>query len=233
MAPGVEVVMAELMTVETILEADWFLQGFWTKPRFPLRTANGGWSDIDVLAYCPESRHLVISESKVRGPKKVVFAYTAHTQVRFGNILRFDGDNYFSFLRHIRTVCTDGRIFKDFRRMVKLLTVQLVSNYFVADRVKASAVKTVETRIRRSVPAGVTVNVRLETTLDVICRIIQAENNRMQGRRYGHAVIDIARELNRYKDPQVRYAGRGKRLISEVKQALAEKLSAALQGQCE
>jgi hypothetical protein len=48
-----EVGMAEVMTVEAILEADWLLQGYWTKPRFPIQTATGSRSDIDVLAYAP------------------------------------------------------------------------------------------------------------------------------------------------------------------------------------
>jgi hypothetical protein len=66
--------MAEVMTVEAIVEADWLLKGFWTKPRFPLRIESGQWSDIDVLAYEPGRQHLVISESKVSGPRKDVYA---------------------------------------------------------------------------------------------------------------------------------------------------------------
>lgn len=72
--------MAEAMTVETILEADLLLRGFWTRVRFPFQTDNGGWSDIDVLGYNPERRELVLAESKVRGPKKDVSAYTADTK---------------------------------------------------------------------------------------------------------------------------------------------------------
>lgn len=60
--------MAEAMTVETIVEADWQMRGFWTRLRFPLQTPKGAWSDIDLIAYNPEDRHLVIAESKVRGP---------------------------------------------------------------------------------------------------------------------------------------------------------------------
>ena len=224
--------MAEIMTVETILEADWLLQGFWTKPRFPVQTASGGWSDIDVLAYAPEVQHLVISESKVRGPKKEVYAYTAHTQAQYGDILTYDGDNYFSFLRHVARVCENGVVFTDFRRMVKRLTVQLVSNYFVSEDVKPSAIQTVEAHIRSAVPEGIAFDVRLETTLDVICRIIAAENDSSQGRRYGHPVIDIARELNRYMHPQIRYAGRDRQATNEVREALARKLWAVLPGEC-
>jgi hypothetical protein len=82
--------MAEAMTVETIIEADWQMQGYWTKVRVPLRTAKGSWSDIDVVAYHPERRHFVLCESKVRGPKQAVYAYTAHSKREYGSIMDFD-----------------------------------------------------------------------------------------------------------------------------------------------
>src|SRR5271157_1174710 len=104
--------MAEAMTVETIVEADWQMQGFWTKVRFPFRTPKGGWADIDVLAYNPESKELVVGESKVRGPKRDIYAFTAETQKRYGNILEYDGENYFGFLKHLSCVCKDGVVFK-------------------------------------------------------------------------------------------------------------------------
>ena len=44
--------MAEAMTAEMIVEADWILKGYWTKLRYPFRVASG-WSDIDILAYAP------------------------------------------------------------------------------------------------------------------------------------------------------------------------------------
>jgi hypothetical protein len=121
--------MAESMTVETIVEADLQLRGFWTRLRFPLRTKKGGWSDIDVLGYQPERQELVLAESKGRGPKKDVFAFTPYTRSTYGDILKYDDDNYFAFLKHIGRACTDGVIFDKFTKMVRSLTVQLVSNY--------------------------------------------------------------------------------------------------------
>src|SRR4030067_228141 len=108
--------MSEAMTVETIVEADWQMRGLWTKLRYPLQTSSGGWADIDILAYNPESRELVIAESKVRGPKKTIYAFTSYTRKRYGSILQYDGDNYFSFLRHIKLACTNGKIFSDFEK---------------------------------------------------------------------------------------------------------------------
>ena len=58
--------MSEAMTAELIVEADWLLKGYWTKMRFAFQSDKRGWSDVDIMAYHPESKHLVISESKVR-----------------------------------------------------------------------------------------------------------------------------------------------------------------------
>lgn len=224
--------MAEAMTVETIVEADWQMQGFWTKVRFPLQTKKGGWSDIDILAYKPESRELVIAESKVRGPKKAIYAYTKESRKRYGSILKYDlhdGDYlYLGFLRHIKQACKDGGIFKDFDKMVNKLIVQLVSNYVISNDVRRDAEATVKKHVRKDVPANVTLEIKLESTLDVISRIIDSENANKQGRRYGHPVIDIARELNRYMHPQIQYAGRGKTAVDPIKMELKRKLSKAL-----
>jgi len=225
--------MAEAMTVETIIEADWQMHGYWTKVRVPLRTAKGSWSDIDVVAYHPERRHLVLCESKVRGPKKAVYAYTAHSKLKYGSILDFDlrdegVHNYFSFLRHIRRACRDKCIFEHFTRMVKRLTVQLVSNYYVAPEVMKDAEASVKKAIGKAVPTSVALDVRLDTTLDVIARIIAEENQKDQGRRYGHPVLDLARELNRYMHPDVHYAGRGKEATTRVRRDLKATFTGAI-----
>ena len=91
--------MSEVMVSEGIIESYWLLKDYWTRVRFAYQTENGGWSDIDVVAYDPETRHLVIAESKVRGPKKAIYAYTELTQDKYGSLLDYDGNNYFSSLR--------------------------------------------------------------------------------------------------------------------------------------
>lgn len=224
--------MSEAMTVETIIEAYWQMQGFWTRTRFPLQTRAGGWSDIDVLAYKPESRALVIAESKVRGPKKAVFAYTKDSRKRYGNILDYDWHDddylYFGFLRHIKQACTTETIFRNFDRMVRKLIVHLASNYAISDEVKLHAEATVYKKIRKAVPERIALEVRLDSTLDVISKIITLENENTQGRRYGHPVIDIARELNRYMRPQVHYAGGGRAGAQLVRNSFKRKLSQAM-----
>jgi hypothetical protein len=41
---------------------------------------------------------------------------------------------------------------------------------------------------------------------------------------HGHSIIDLARELNRYMNPTVRFAGRGNAAAREVKEDLARKI---------
>ncbi len=221
--------MAEVMTVESILDADWLLQGYWTKPRFPIQTEKGAWSDVDLLAYSPDTQHLVVAESKVRGHKKVVWGYTAYTRPEYGgNFVAYDGEDYLGFLRHVPRLCEDKVVFVDFRRMVKKITLQLVSNCAISDDVMQAAVQDVKVHAQALVPSEIDLEVRLETTLDVICRIIASENKHIQGRRYGHPVIDIARELNRYMHPEIRYAGRDRKATEEFKKTLSRKLMAVL-----
>ena len=215
--------MSEAMTSEAIIESEWILKGYWTKMRFAYQTPKGGWSDIDVLAYDPEKKHLVISESKVRGPKKDIFAYTEHTKTEYGTILEYDEDNYFSSLRNLPEICKDGVIFATFSKMVKQMTVQLVSNYVIEKALKAEAEKSVMDKIENLIPnSKVTLRIMLDTTLDVIARVIALENEHGQGRRYGHPVLDIAREINRYTNPNVRYAGRGKTKTDQIKKQAIE-----------
>jgi hypothetical protein len=108
--------------------------------------------------------------------------------------------------------------------MVKILTVQLVSNYYISEGVRKDAERSVRNRIANEIPIGVKLRIQLETTLDLILRIIINENSSGQGRRYGHPALDIAREINRYLRPNIRYAGRGAQVIDAIKKDLAKKI---------
>jgi hypothetical protein len=214
--------MSEAMTVETIVEAYWQLKGFWTKLRFPFQTDGGGWADIDVLAYHPEERTLVIAESKVRGPKTEVYAYTEYTRQKDGNIFEYDGDNYLAFLKYIKPICSKNTVFSNFRKMVDKVIIQLVSNYYVDGKVSREVTRDIKTHIKESIPRGIETEIRVDTTLSIISEIIKVEKSIRQGRRYGHPVIDIARELNRYLHPDIRCAGKEKKMTEAVKSKLRE-----------
>lgn len=204
--------MAEAMTTETIIEAYWQMQGFWTRLRFPIQTSYGAWTDIDLVGYKPEGKWLVIAESKVRGPKRDVYAFTKYSLNKYGNILEYDKENgrhnYFAFLRNVPIIIKDRGIFINFKSMVKNLTIQLVSNYYIAEDVKEDAERSVYRHIANKIPKGIKAEIKLQTTLDLILEIIIKERESLQGRRYGNPIIDIAREINRYLFPNIKFAGR-------------------------
>ncbi len=210
--------MSEQMAVESIVEAYWRLQGYWTQQRFPFQGEGHGWSDIDVLAYHPEQRTLVVCESKVRGPKTDVYAYTQYTRDKYGDIFEYDEAGYLSFLKNIKQICSGRVVFKNFRKMVGKLVIQLVSNYYIHDSVKPEVVKETYRQVVPSIPKYIKSEIRLNTTLEIICEVIRLEAESTQGRRYGHPIIDFVRELNRHLHPNVRYAGRGREETDEVKE---------------
>ncbi|HGK7505455.1 hypothetical protein ORL23_16705 [Kluyvera cryocrescens] len=202
--------MSEVMVSEGIIESYWLLKDYWTRVRFAYQTENGGWSDIDVVAYDPETRHLVIAESKVRGPKKAIYAYTELTQDKYGSLLDYDGNNYFSFLKNLPRICSDGILFKNFSRMVDKITVQLVSNYVIDQDVMEDAKAAVLAQVKSILPKmKCELEVMLNSTMDIMVQVIEQENEMTKGRRYGNAMLDIAREMNRYAHPDIKYAGRG------------------------
>ncbi|MFU0881769.1 hypothetical protein ACM26M_11040 [Kluyvera cryocrescens] len=202
--------MSEVMVSEGIIESYWLLKDYWTRVRFAYQTVNGGWSDIDVVAYDPETRHLVIAESKVRGPKKAIYAYTELTQDKYGSLLDYDGNNYFSFLKNLPRICSDGILFKNFSRMVDKITVQLVSNYVIDQDVMEDAKAAVLAQVKSILPKmKCEIEVMLNSTMDIMVQVIEQENEMTKGRRYGNAMLDIAREMNRYAHPDIKYAGRG------------------------
>lgn len=221
--------MSEVMVSEGIIESYWLLKDYWTRVRFAYQTPNGGWSDIDVVAYNPETQHLVIAESKVRGPKKAIYAYTEATEKKYGSLLDYDGNNYFSFLENLPLICSDGIIFKDFSRMVKKLTVQLVSNYVIAQDVSDAAKATVLERVQQLLPElSCEIDVMLDSTMAIMVQLIEQENEMTKGRRYGNAMLDIAREINRYAHPQIKYAGIGNK--ETLKAQMITPLIEALKG---
>lgn len=221
--------MSEAMAAELIVEAEWILRkgGYWTRVRFPFRTEAGRWSDVDVLAYSPSKKHLVVAESKVQGRKNKVYAFTYDTDLDF-----MDSSSYLGFLDNLPLILRDGCVFKRFAESVDRITVQLVSNTLILpgllDEARASVVDYVEKNLY--LPGGVRVEAMLDSTLDVLARVIVRERKRRQGRRYGHPVIDIARELNRYLAPSVVGAGRGKCRTDPVKRQGLHAFWAAIGG---
>lgn len=189
------------MTVEQIIEAYWKIQGYWTITRFPFKVAkkrknrknNSGWSDIDILAYNPIKKELVICESKVRKKKNALLG------VSNGNVGDYLGDfktNTINFLNG-----DEIQKLVDFKSVDKV-TIQFVGNVFWDDKKdnKQNVTKKMENGIKNKVKNRLKskIEFQIHSTFDILCKIIEIERNNEQGKRYGHPVLDIVREMNRY-----------------------------------
>lgn len=207
--------MAEAMTVETIIQAYWDIKGYWTKLRVPIKV--GGWTDIDVVAYNPLKKELVLAESKVRGNKHALKVYTnefhAHSEnnsfLSFDKLYGKDGKyDYLSFIERLDAKFMDS-IFKELslpKENIETISFHLVSNYYIEENLLESAQNEVKDEMNKLLDgSGYSIHeVIIQTTFDVLCEIISKEEMNEQGRRYGHPVLDIAREINRYMHPDVR-----------------------------
>lgn len=227
------------MTVETVIDAYWQLQGYWTKLRYQYKIERG-WSDIDVIAYHPLKKELVIAESKVRGRKHLIRAYTS--EVRSGEISLIDFDrkkdgslDYLSFIENL-----NPSMLKEIYSSLNIpnetkIIVHLVSNYYIEESILSDAEEELREEINKRIGSSYTVErVKIDTTFDVFCEIIKQEEKINQGKRYGHPVIDIAREINRYMNPTVirkkneRKSGKVREYKKEVKSNFEKKIGEAL-----
>lgn len=220
--------MSEAMTVETLAEAEWLLLNYWTRVRHPFQTPKGGWSDVDVLAYDPETKHLVIAESKVRGGKTAVFGYSEDSHRKRGAFSTWDNNDYLSFLRHVPLLCRDGIPFAHFGEQVHRLTVQLISNYAISRSLMEDAKASALALIPFDPQPAFEVSIQLDSTIDVIARIIELQHSSTQGKRYGHPVIDLVREINRFLHPELRFAGRDQAALKELKVQSIERFLGAV-----
>ena len=208
--------MSEMMTTELLVEAEWILQEYWTKGRYPIQTLRGGWSDFDVVAFHPHTKyskyngksHLVIAEAKAFGTKGNVYVTTEKNKnITLKNIKDLwtlspeKGDPYFRFLHRIKDM--NGPLLELVQNSVEAVTIQLVSNWILEKEIKESVEETLKEAVVNGIPLlkGKLVNCALETPLEVFWRIMKLEKENIQGRRYGNPILDLAREFNRYLHP--------------------------------
>ena len=210
--------MSETMTTELLVEAEWILQEYWTKGRYPIQTLRGGWSDFDVVAFHPHSKynekgHLVLAEAKAFGTKGNVYVTTEKNKnTTLKNIQDLwtlspeKGDPYFRFLYRIKDM--NGPLLELVQNSVQAVTIQLVSNWIFEKEIKESIEETLTEKVREIpllVPLlkdnRIAINCAIETPLEVFWRIMKLEKENIQGRRYGNPILDLAREFNRYLHP--------------------------------
>jgi hypothetical protein len=222
------------------------LDGFWTKARFQYSTmpteqtitsekARGGWSDIDVLAYHPKSKHLVIAESKAQGRAQDLYAFTGNQDQNFEQYIRNAGSNYLGFLDQIDKICLNPLI-RELCPDPTKITVQLVCNIVLDESKKAQAQEELLHKISKKLKPfkefeHVRVGLQIDTHLDVIARIIEKTKLAVKngyGKRYGHPILDFARELNRYLYPTLHDIGRNNDLQERIKKQAIRNFSKAL-----
>lgn len=225
--------MSEVMTSESIVEGEWMLDGFWTKPRFQYWTGRG-WGDIDVLAFHPKSGHVVISESKAQGKARALFAFTTNRDHQtFEQYIQATHSNYLGILNQIDIIC-QNQVVRELCPDVKIITVQLVCNIVVDESRKPAVQKELLGKITEKLNRidefrNITINFQIDTHIDVISRILIKTRKAVEdgyGKRYGHPILDFARELNRYLDPVLPDLGRDEEMQKKMKeQAISTFLS--------
>jgi len=225
--------MSEVMTTESIVEGEWMLDGFWTKPRFQYRTG-GGWGDIDVLAFHPNSGHMVISESKAQGKARALFAFTTNRNHQtFEQYIQASRSNYLGILNQIDIICRN-EVVQELCPNVKIITVQLVCNIVIDESRKAAVQQELLGKIKDRLNRidefkNITINFQIDTHIAVISRILIKTRQAVEGgygKRYGHPILDFARELNRYLDPVLPDLGKDEVIQKEIKeQAISTFLS--------
>jgi hypothetical protein len=121
---------------------------------------------------------------------------------KYGSIDSFDKKNrkkadHFDFLKRIHSLCLDGVIFPNFGEMVESLTIQFVNYFVISDDIREWGESDLKRLIPKEIPLHKnSISIQLDSTLDVFARVMQKERASKQGWRYGHPVLDMARELN-------------------------------------
>jgi hypothetical protein len=202
--------MSEVMTVESILDAYWQTQNHFTKPRFFYTTGNNGNSDIDVLAYDATNNSLVLVESKAHGGKSVLKHGEINSKtlnkVKKGEV-NYDGkktdDDFLKFCADIKYLIKNHteKKFPFVFSKLKKITIHFVST--VTYKKDEQVIKDLENHMEGFIKdncklSDIKIEFIIETHFDVIIKIIQALKKENRGKRYGHPVLDILREFNRY-----------------------------------
>jgi len=201
--------MSELMGVEQISAAYWNLKGYWVKGRVPYKVVNA-YSDIDVLAYDPGTKHLVMSETKVRGKKDEVRAFSKTNFEKYGSIANFFNAKHksssFDFIDNVAAFFNSD-VRKEMAHDVNLLTIEFVGNIVVDKDVILAVQDDMRKRIAKSID-GVGVEFFIHTTIDRFCEIVSTIDGMEIGKRFGDPILDIAREFSRFLNPKIEWAGR-------------------------
>ena len=211
--------MAEAMSVESIIEAYWITLNYWTKVRVPYfvehkekgKKDSGGWSDIDVVAFNPLTKDLILCESKAHGDSSTIKTVTSvikdTTTFResiakiLGNELIKSTDAKSLTVHIVANINKEDEFeikysdIKSFRK--KDNNKKIKENKFLLEEIvkavgldKASSIKKISLKIESlfTVFSNVIENIASHEKKDI----------KEFQKRYGNLTLDIAREINRY-----------------------------------
>lgn len=207
----------EAMSVESLLLSAWEEDGYVGKTRVPI-----GDSDIDVLAIQPGSNIVRFGETKVtEGSQKVSILDAA-------NLALFEAEKsdivewleaWSDWLRNLEVLWnSDGHAkvpwIPEAGQLGEVQVVFCASLQVLDEREKADAALKREVYkrlarnplIKKQLEAGMQVNARLQSTVEVLMDLIESVCKRIDsgyGRRFGSPIKDVVREIHRYLTPQL------------------------------
>lgn len=209
----------EAMSVESIIQAYWQIQNYFTIPRFSFKVKNG-YSDIDMLAFKPKLNEkdtsiLVLCESKAHGEKNKIkysdfndltkassFRSLVAKHPKSGpqhELIHFIDKNVIYILKnHLLNNLIDLSI-------VNVLKVQFISTAFFHNEANIKSIIEVEIEsVLKEIfkeskkPINIKVVLEIKTHFDIIKELFPLVQGHESGKRYGNIVLDFIREMNRY-----------------------------------
>ncbi len=211
--------MAEAMTVESMIQAYWHMEHYFTMPRFSFRKErdNGtGYSDIDLLAFkVPQWTEigdesdrgktiLVLCESKAHGEKNKI-KFDDFNKEKFNDFTdkssQHDLIKFYLNIHHtISHKSLDNLI--DLRTLDKLklqfVSTALHSNDGIIKKRIEEEIKAVFIDKYETPKDKFEVELEITTHFDIIKKLFVQVQKDDSGKRYGNPVLDFVRELNRY-----------------------------------
>ena len=206
--------MSEEMAIES-LAVEWLAARLNTETkhtRFKLYAANRGYSDIDAMVSSSNEGILAIAECKVQGSATAVFPYSANNSI-------LDDESYCSsMLQKARTLfLTKNKWVSESFQMgpaksawnkLRTLEIWLIGNIFVAPDQQKEVDEKLTGEITsagiKGLPPNVEVNAFIRSTIQIILEMYRIVEKWILedswGPRFGHAQLDLLREIVRYKN---------------------------------
>lgn len=209
----------EAMSVESIIQAYWQIQNYFTIPRFCFEKKSdendtnwGNYSDIDMLAFKPKNPSdmkskstLVLCESKAHGRKnQIIFRDFDKSYSQFEDIQLNHKDGHTKDLIHfidsnVTYLLTHEDLLNGLVNLneIEVLKIQFVSTilFHNQEKIKPLIVSHLKKRIT---PITFDIEVEITTHFDIISRLFLMVQNGQSGKRYGNQILDFIREINRY-----------------------------------